>query len=58
MKAMKRQVHSTNNMIALAKEINAKLVFISTDYIFDGKDGPYLDECSFQIHYLFMENIN
>ena len=38
-----KTVHSTNNMIALAKEINAKLVFISTDYIFDGKDGPYLE---------------
>lgn len=36
-----KTVHSTNNMIALAKELNAKLVFISTDYIFDGANGPY-----------------
>lgn len=36
-----KTVTSTKNMIVLANELNAKLVFISTDYIFDGKDGPY-----------------
>lgn len=36
-----KTVTSTQNMIALANELNAKLVFISTDYIFDGENGPY-----------------
>ncbi len=36
-----KTVLSTKNIIALANELNAKLVFISTDYIFDGVDGPY-----------------
>ncbi len=36
-----KTVVSTLNMIALAKSLNAKLVFISTDYIFDGENGPY-----------------
>ncbi|HRH58124.1 MAG TPA: SDR family oxidoreductase [Chitinophagales bacterium] len=36
-----KTVVSTNNMIALANELHAKLVFISTDYIFDGVHGPY-----------------
>lgn len=39
-----KTVHSTKNMIALSKELSAKLVFISTDYIFDGKNGPYDEE--------------
>lgn len=36
-----KTVTSTQNMIALANELMAKLVFISTDYIFDGEHGPY-----------------
>ncbi len=36
-----KTVVSTQNMITLAKELNARLVFISTDYIFDGVNGPY-----------------
>lgn len=36
-----KTVQSTNNIISLAKELNARLVFISTDYIFDGESGPY-----------------
>lgn len=36
-----KTVVSTLNIIELAKELNAKLVFISTDYIFDGENGPY-----------------
>ncbi len=39
-----KTVVSTLNMIALAKTLNAKLVFISTDYIFDGENGPYDEE--------------
>jgi dTDP-4-dehydrorhamnose reductase len=34
-------VTSTANVIELAKKHDSKLVFISTDYIFDGKNGPY-----------------
>jgi dTDP-4-dehydrorhamnose reductase len=36
-----KTVQSTINMIALANELKAKLVYISTDYVFDGNDGPY-----------------
>jgi dTDP-4-dehydrorhamnose reductase len=27
----------------IAKELNSKLIHISTDYIFDGEDGPYFE---------------
>lgn len=36
-----KTVVSTLNIIQLSNELNAKLVFISTDYIFDGANGPY-----------------
>jgi len=39
-----KTVQSTINLIALAKKCNAKLVYISTDYVFDGKHGPYLED--------------
>ncbi len=39
-------VLSTKNCIALAKSIQAKLIFISTDYIFDGSNGPYDEDAS------------
>jgi len=34
-------VQSTKNMTALANQCNARMVYLSTDYVFDGKDGPY-----------------
>lgn len=34
-------VNSTQNVLQLALRYHAKLVFISTDYIFDGHEGPY-----------------
>lgn len=34
-------VQSTRNLLALARKCNARFVFISTDYVFDGKNGPY-----------------
>lgn len=37
-------VQSTINLIALAKDCNARFVYISTDYVFDGKNGPYTEE--------------
>ncbi len=39
-----KTVQSTINLIALAKACNAKMVYISTDYVFDGKDGPYKED--------------
>lgn len=36
-----KTVNSTKNLLELSRELNAKLVYISTDYVFDGKDGPY-----------------
>jgi len=36
-----KTVQSTANLIGLAKECNARFVFISTDYVFDGHNGPY-----------------
>lgn len=34
-------VQSSKNVIQIAQATKAKLVFISTDYIFDGSSGPY-----------------
>lgn len=39
-----KTVQSTINVIAVARECNARLVYISTDYVFDGKEGPYREE--------------
>lgn len=39
-----KTVQSTINMVALAKACNARLVYISTDYVFDGKEGPYRED--------------
>ncbi len=39
-----KTVQSTINLIAVAKECNARLVYLSTDYVFDGKDGPYKED--------------
>ena len=42
-----KTVQSTVNLLELAKECNARFVFISTDYVFDGIDGPYKEEDAF-----------
>jgi dTDP-4-dehydrorhamnose reductase len=39
-----KTVQSTINLVALAKSCNARLVYISTDYVFDGKSGPYKED--------------
>jgi dTDP-4-dehydrorhamnose reductase len=39
-----KTVQSTINLIALAKECNSKMVYISTDYVFDGEHGPYRED--------------
>lgn len=36
-----KTVASTQNAVKLAKEFNARLVYLSTDYVFDGKQGFY-----------------
>ena len=36
-----KTVRSTLNVIELCKEYNARMLYVSTDYVFDGKDGPY-----------------
>lgn len=37
-------VEGTQNLINAAKEIGARLVFLSTDLVFDGKNPPYSEE--------------
>lgn len=39
-----KTVQSTINLLELTKKCAAKFVFISTDYVFDGTDGPYTEE--------------
>lgn len=34
-------VKATENLIGIAKEINAFFLYVSTDFVFDGKAGPY-----------------
>ncbi|MFC1620747.1 SDR family oxidoreductase [Candidatus Omnitrophota bacterium] len=37
-------VKGTAYLVSKAKEKGTKLVFLSTDYVFDGKSGPYMEE--------------
>lgn len=39
-----KTVQSTINLIQLAKDCKARMVYISTDYVFDGKHGPYKED--------------
>ena len=39
-----RTVATTQHIVDLCRKINAKLVYTSTDYVFDGQDGPYTEE--------------
>lgn len=41
-----KTVTSTRNLIALSKKCDARFVFISTDYVFDGKNGPYREDAT------------
>lgn len=38
-----KTVMSTQNLILMANQLNARLVYISTDYVFDGAEGPYME---------------
>jgi len=42
--SFQKTVQSTVNLIALAKQCKARMVYISTDYVFDGKNGPYKED--------------
>lgn len=42
--SFQKTVQSTVNIIALAKQCNARMVYLSTDYVFDGKNGPYMED--------------
>lgn len=42
--AMKVNVYGTINLIENCFRFNKKLIFISTDYVFDGKKGNYVPE--------------
>ena len=44
LESYEKTVQSTINLIALAKECAARMVYISTDYVFDGVDGPYKED--------------
>ncbi|MFC5285204.1 SDR family oxidoreductase [Pedobacter alpinus] len=56
-------VESTINLVKLSKVHHSKLIYISTDYIFDGKDGPYREDAQvnplsiYGKHKLISENI-
>jgi len=42
--SFEKTVQSTINLAKLANECHARLVYISTDYVFDGKNGPYRED--------------
>lgn len=39
-----KTVKSTANLVKTALACHARMVYISTDYVFDGKDGPYRED--------------
>lgn len=41
-----KTVQSTINVIALARQCGARMVYLSTDYVFDGKEGPYREDAA------------
>jgi dTDP-4-dehydrorhamnose reductase len=38
-----KTVQSTKNLIAIADQCDARLVYVGTDYVFDGVAGPYIE---------------
>ncbi len=42
-----KTVQSTINLIKLANECKARMVYISTDYVYDGVNGPYREDAPF-----------
>ena len=43
-----KTVVSTINTLKIANTVNAKYLYIGTDYVFDGENGPYTEEA--QVH--------
>lgn len=39
-----KTVESTKALVALSQKCEAKMVYISTDYVFDGRNGPYKED--------------
>ncbi|MDA0986016.1 MAG: SDR family oxidoreductase [Bacteroidetes bacterium] len=39
--AWRVNVNGVQNLVDVSRALNAKLIHISTDYVFDGNDGPY-----------------
>lgn len=44
--SFEKTVIATKNVVEIANTLGAKVVFISTDYIFDGNDGPYSEDAT------------
>lgn len=42
--SFEKTVQSTQNLVTLSQQLGARLVYISTDYVFDGQSGPYHEE--------------
>ncbi|MCK4497212.1 MAG: dTDP-4-dehydrorhamnose reductase, partial [Candidatus Aenigmarchaeota archaeon] len=42
--AWKINVEGTRNIIEAAKRVNTKIVYVSTEYVFDGEHGPYSED--------------
>lgn len=42
--AWKTNVLAVENLVESARKVNAKLIHVSTDYVFDGKHGPYAED--------------
>jgi|SRR5690554_14983 len=43
-KARQVNVHGVEEVVRACKKLHAKLVFLSSEYVFDGKNGPYDEE--------------
>jgi dTDP-4-dehydrorhamnose reductase len=43
LESYEKTVRSTKNLVEKAKKIGAKMLYISSDYVFDGENGPYIE---------------
>ena len=43
-KCIDTNVIGTNNVVRICRKLNKRLVYISSEYVFSGKDSPYTDE--------------